>query len=235
MKTIKLFLSTVIIFSFVLSFNNIIAQELSVGADIVSKYMWRGLEVNKAPNIQPSMNLNVSGFDIGLWGSYSISDTEPGSYGHEIDGYIGYTATTESGDFGLLLTDYYFPTAGIHVGNFEGEGTGAHTLELSASYSGPISLMFAYNIHNDPGNNMYFQAGYSTAVGDVGLDLFVGGTAGSEDNPGYYGSENFAIINVGITGSKTIKVTDTFELPVFTSFILNPKAEIGYLVFGISF
>ena len=36
-------------------------------------------------------------------------------------------------------------------------------------------------------------------------------------------------------GSKDIKITDDYSLPVFGSFIINPDAETAFLVFGISF
>lgn len=236
MKTFKQLINAILILTFLVSFNKTAAQEISVGADIVSKYIWRGLEINKSPNIQPAIGFSSSGFDIGFWGSYSIDNYDAtDAYSYEIDGYLGYTFTTEAGDFGLLLTDYYFPNAGIKIGKFDGDGIGAHTIEIAASYSGPISILAAYNVHNDIGNNMYFEVGYSTSVGDVGLDLFVGGTPGSEDNPVYYGADSFSIINVGVKGSKTIKITEDFQLPVSTAFIINPKAEIGYMVFGISF
>lgn len=229
MKNFRLlFTASLLTFVLALSYTNVNAQEISLGTDIVSKYMWRGLEINNAPNIQPSLSYSNGGFEGGFWGSYSIDGAESGSY--EIDGYLSYSF----GDFGLLLTDYYFPGAGVEIGKFDGDGVGAHTVEIGASYSGPISISVYYNLHNDTGNNMYFEVGYSTSVGDVGLDLFVGGTPGSEDNPGYYGSDNLAIINIGITASKSIKITEDFELPIFTSFILNPKAEVGYMVFGLS-
>lgn len=233
MKTVKRILNTLLILIFVFSFNKVMAQELSVGADIVSKYMWRGIELNAAPNFQPSLGYSNGGFSAGFWGSYSITDNGGGNY-EEIDAYIGYTFTTESGDIGLILTDYYFPKAGFDLGDFDNDGLGGHTLEIAATYSGPISLIVAYNFYNDPGNNLYFEAGYSTSVGDVGLDLFVGGTTGSTDNPIYYGSEDFAIINVGIKGSKEIKITEDFSLPVFTTFMFNPKVNAGYMIFGVS-
>ncbi len=236
MKRSKQFISTLIFSVLFLSLNGVIsAQELSAGADIVSKYMWRGLEINAVPNIQPSLSFSSSGFNVGFWGSYSFSADTAGVTYEEIDTYLGYTFTTESGDFGLLLTDYYFPKAGFKLGNFDSDGMGAHTLELAASYSGPVSVLVAYNIYNDPGNNVYFELGYDTSIGDTEFKFFVGGTTGSKDNPVYYGSDNFAIINVGVTGSKTIKVTDSFELPVFTTFLFNPKVDSGYLVFGFSF
>jgi len=35
-------------------------------------------------------------------------------------------------------------------------------------------------------------------------------------------------------GSKDIKITEEYSLPVFGSFIYNPESEAAFLVFGMS-
>jgi hypothetical protein len=50
---------------------------------------------------------------------------------------------------------------------------------------------------------------------------------------GYYGSGP-GVINLGITASREIRITETFSLPVSASLITNPQAENIFLVFGIS-
>jgi hypothetical protein len=40
---------------------------------------------------------------------------------------------------------------------------------------------------------------------------------------------------MSFSGSKEIQISDSFALPVFGSFILNPDAEAAFLVFGVSF
>jgi hypothetical protein len=42
------------------------------------------------------------------------------------------------------------------------------------------------------------------------------------------------VVNLGITVSKEIKISDSFSLPLTTSFIINPQAENVFLVLGIS-
>jgi hypothetical protein len=140
------------------------------------------------------------------------------------------------------LTDYYYPNAGIKIGNFNNydnvNGAGAHTIEAGLNITGPesfpLSLSGYVNVYNDEGNNTYVQADYSLNVQDVGLGFFIGAAAGSEENPDYYGSDKFNVINIGLKASKQIKITEDFLLPVSCSYILNPRAEISYLVFCIS-
>ncbi len=62
--------------------------------------------------------------------------------------------------------------------------------------------------------------------------MTIGATSGSKKNPGYYGSDDFAIINLGAKVSRSIEFTDKFSLPVFGQVIVNPNAEQAFLVFG---
>ena len=217
---------------------------ISVNADLVSRYIWRGINVNDAFNIQPALTLSVSGFSFGFWGSYSLSNNlDYNIYGQELDTWLGYAFTFENGmSISAIVTDYYYPNAGIPWGNFDNfdspEGPGAHTIETGLLLKGPnavpISLSGYIDVYNDAGNNTYFQVDYPVSVANVSINFFVGASAGSEENP-IYGTETFNIINIGVKASKSIKITEDYSLPVYSTFILNPRAEISYLVFGLTF
>jgi hypothetical protein len=220
----------------VISSSNIFAQPYG-GADFVSRYVWRGLEINKSFNVQPSFGYGAGGFDIGLWGSYAISDVA-NSLQSEIDLYASYTFSTSEGDIAILFTDYYFPDGNIRLGDFD-DGTGAHTIELGVGYTGPSSFPIAVsvymNVYNDDGNNMYFEVGYPVVLpDDYNMDLFVGATPGSDKNPVYYGTEKFGFLNIGFTVSKDVVVTDSFSIPAFISYIMNPTTDKAHLTAGFS-
>jgi len=213
----------------VLSANLISAQtSVSGGADFVSRYLWRGLDFGNTFSIQPTMSLSTGNFEVGFWGSYPLVNTASGS--EEMDLYLGYSI----GDFSVLVTDYYFPNSGMRYGLYKDPG--AHTIEVGVSYGGsesfPISLSAYMNVYNDDDNTVYLELGYSTEVNDVTLDLFVGGTPGGDG--GFYGTTELNLINIGITASKEISITDSFSLPIFSSYVLNPNLEVGYLIFGLS-
>ncbi|GJQ64212.1 MAG: hypothetical protein SCALA702_32650 [Melioribacteraceae bacterium] len=227
--------------SLLLSFSTYAQSKLEVnsGADMVSRYIWRGIDFGKSPAVQPSLSFGISGFEIGFWGSYTLNETASGS--DEIDTWISYTIENDAISVTALVTDYYFPNAGIKWGNFNNyddpDGAGAHTLEAGVSVGFgkfPLSLSAYYNFYNDAGNNTYFQLDYPFSVEEVELNLFCGATAGSEDNPGYYGSGTFNVINIGLQASREIKLSDEFKLPVFVSYIINPRVEISHIVFGFS-
>ncbi len=225
------------------------AQSLSLdaNADLVSRYIWRGLNVNDQPNIQPAVTLSFSDFQLGLWGSYGLTHQNPSdqsySFSQEIDTWLGYSYSFGSGlKIGAVITDYYYPNAGLKIGNFNNyddvNGPGAHTIEaglnLNGSESFPLSVSGYINVYNDAGHNIYVQADYEFNIQDAVLGFFIGAAGGSKENPDYYGTDKFNIINVGLKASKEIKITEDFSLPVSCSYILNPQAEISYLVFSVS-
>ena len=58
---------------------------------------------------------------------------------------------------------------------------------------------------------------------------------GDDQGDAWYASGGSGIVNMSFSGSKEIQISDSFALPVFGSFILNPDAEAAFLVFGVSF
>ena len=73
------------------------------GADLVSRYVFRGLDYGDSPAIQPAFTFSKKGFSLGAWGSYAFIATPTGI---EADLFTSYEF-----DFGLSagITDYYFP------------------------------------------------------------------------------------------------------------------------------
>lgn len=221
------------------SFSPVNSQELSVGTDLVSRYIWRGSDLgDNTPSLQPVTEFSVGGFVAGLWGAYSLSDKKGLN---EIDIYLNYTVELEnSGSISIGAIDYTNPNSGVKMGNFNNyddeEGGGAHFVELSLGYTVsenfPLSVSINYFVYNVANNPMYFEFGYSTAISEVGLDLFLGGTPGEEE--GYYGVTDFSFINLGFTATKEIKISEDFTFPLFGSVILNPANEELFYVVGIS-
>jgi hypothetical protein len=199
------------------------SNPIDIGADLMSRYVWRGTDYGSSPSIQPYMELGLGGFALGFWGAYTTN--LPGV--QELDFYANYTF---SDLVTIGITDYFFPDEifGYDYYEYRADST-SHILEGMASFNGlenlPLTFMVGYNFAGDSQNSTYLELGYSFSI----LNIFLG--AGN----GFYTSDgNFNIVNVGISVSKDIKVTEKFSIPISASFITNPEAKKVHFVFGIS-
>ena len=205
-------------------------QSVSIGADVVSRYVWRGVDFGESMAVQPAITFGAGGLEFGAWGSYSISAS--GAYANENDLWATYTVTAASGlSVAVGITDYYFPSPGAD----EGFGAGAaHTVEMSLAFSGPetfpISLFGGMLTENSV---FYGEVGVPFAItgADVGLQLHMGFVGGESD---FYGTDGAALVNLGVTASKDLAITETFAVPVSVAYILNPDQDRAHLVFGFS-
>ncbi len=206
-----------------------------ISADLVSRYVWRGLDYTNAPCLQPSIEYSNSGFFIGAWGATTLSNSAQAT--DEIDVYTGYKFSLgDAGTLGVIVTDYYFPNLGVGrgFGDFS-DGSGAHVIEAGLQFDGeelPFWLHGFVNFWNDSDNSVYVEAGYNVEVSETELSLFIGGTLGGDT--GFYGTPDAALINIGVKGEKTIAITDSFSLPVYCSMIGNPNEDILRMVFGMT-
>ena len=215
MKKVKIF--AVAIIALVAS-TSVKAQEFSVNADIVSSYVWRGVQYSGA-SIQPTLQFTAGGFSIGSWGSAGFDGFL------EMDLYAKYAF-----DFGLSLgvTDYYYP--GTNYFDYT-KASGAHGYEINLGYTtGGLSLGANYILNEaggaaTAGGDKYFEVGYAFDK----FSIFAGAGDGWHTPTG-----GFGLVNVGISSSKTIKITDSFSLPVKASAILNPTTKQYFLVAGIT-
>lgn len=210
---------------------------VNVAADVMSRYVWRGLDYGASPNIQPTLALSNGNFEIGYWGAINIF----GTYS-EVDLYAKYSYKNLS----AIVTDYFFPIDGIPSNNYQkyfnyNSDNTNHLAEVILQYKGgeklPISLLAGTTVYGNDKDSLgdnrystYIEAGYSFQFSENNVDLFVGFTP----QEGLYGSE-MGIVNVGITGYRSIQITDKYSLPVKASIITNPQIENIYFAFGITF
>lgn len=204
-----------------------------VNADLVSRYIWRGLPSSLTPNIQPSVTLGYKNFSAQVWGSYGISQPYA-----EFDVNLSYNI----GAFTLSLWDYYVnPDEASATHYFNCSDTTLHSVEGSLTFNGTESFPFSVTLatylwgddKNEEGDNYYstyLELGYERTIGNTNLKLFAGGTLGE----GYYASKA-AVVNVGLTATRDLQLTEKTALPLTGSVIVNPDAKSVYLVFGITF
>ena len=187
--------------------------EVTIGADVVSRYVWRGSDYGNAAAVQPGIETAVGPVSFGAWGSWSISPGPADASGNECDLY----ASTTVGPVGLTVTDYFFPA---YARTDSLLNLDKHIFELSASAdAGPVSLLVAanlsgdYNDNDESRNSAYFEFIYGA------LSLGLGNGLYSTDG-------EFAPVSFGISASR-----DNFS----ASYIINPDKETSFLVFGVNF
>jgi len=218
-----------------------------LGCDIVTSYIWRGSAAYAAlgdrnvlsPSFQPAFSLNYKGFELGTWGSIDFTGTYK-----ELDLYLSYSLK----GFTIMATDYYWAGDWIvdNYFNYQNDST-SHYIEASLAYKGekiPFSILVATMLYGadkqfeEPSKNnysTYIEAGYSFAIQNFKLDLFLGVTPmDGLYGDGYGGKDGFAVVNTGVTGSRTIEITEKFSIPLKASVIANPQAGKLFLVFGLT-
>ena len=196
-----------------------ISYSQDFGADLVSSYVWRGTQFGSGSHIQPYMDLGSGNLTGGVWGSFPTSAK---GGGNELDLWVSY----DFGPLALTITNYTFPGEGGVYSKGEGLFNGDYT-ELSASTSiGLVDLSAGYFTEVEA---LYVELGTSIGAVDIALGY------GDDSADAFYADGESGLINMSFSGSKDIQITDNYSLPVFGSFIVNPKAETAFLVFGISF
>ena len=202
----------------ILSSNISFSQDF--GADVVSSYVWRGTQFGSGAHIQPYMTLGSGNLEAGVWGSFP---TTANGGGNELDAYLSY----DFGPFALTLTNYTFPGDGGTYGNSEyGFFKGDYT-EISGSTSiMGVDLLAGYFTDVEA---LYIELGFAAGPVDIAIGY------GDDQGDAWYADGGAGIVNMSFSGSKEIQISDSYSLPVFGSFILNPDAEAAFLVFGISF
>ncbi|MBE6286783.1 MAG: hypothetical protein E7099_01135 [Mediterranea massiliensis] len=232
MKKTRLFVLAVLLLALVTPFT-VQAQEkveASVGADVVSSYVWRGMHISGA-SIQPSLSLDYKGFSLSGWGSVAIT----GEDYKEFDLTFSYT----TGGLTIGLTDYW-TDYGTGYFQYAAHNTD-HVLNASIGYDfGPLSLTWDTNLTgadavDEEGKRVYssyIQLAVPFSLGGLDWTAEVGATPWGTD---YYMTSGFSVCDISLGAYKELKVTDHFSLPIFAKATWNPCLEDAFFVFGISF
>ena len=96
------------LFMLLINAGGVLAFDVSATVDLNSAYVWRGITLNDGLVMQPSLDVNKSGFGINVWGNMDIDD---------------YNDTLESWEFSqvnfMLSYDYNFKPVDVSIGYIE--------------------------------------------------------------------------------------------------------------------
>lgn len=208
--------------------------EASIGADFVSRYIWRG-QVLGDVSFQPTLGLGWKGLSLSAWGSVGISNPADTK---EFDLTLSYTI----GGFNIGVTDYWFDTGLDPLKRYfmyRSDCTN-HVFEANIGYDfGFAAIQWYTNFAGNDGVNpagkrafsSYLELSAPFTLGGVDWSAAVGVVPFATD---FYGTEKFALVNLSLTASKEIAVTDTFSIPVFAQVAANPYTREAFFVIGFT-
>lgn len=201
---------------------------MTVGADAVSHYLWRGMEL-AGPSLQPSAYFDYEKGDwavsIGAWGTKSFYENRYGEHYSELD----FSVEASWRNLTLSLTDY-------GEENYFGPWQEGHFLDFGISYtlSENIPVTFSwYSILNqtfegslDGGGfdwaaafPSYFEVAYDFSIGVVDFSAAAGLWPFAS---GYYENDGFGICNLHLYAGHEFEFDHGGSLPVAAQVMYNP-------------
>lgn len=218
--------------------------EVHLGTDIVSNYIWRGQDMGHV-SLQPEMSVAWNGLSLAAWGNVGLSDKDDS---REVDLTLSY----ETGGLSFGIVDYwddgndkpYFYYKAMMSTN-RPDGT-SHSLEGFISYDfGPVSVSwqtyFAGNdyqkddgVYQSSGKraySSYFELSAPFRLATCDWDARFGLVPWKS---GLYDVSGFSVTNLSLRATKVIKITKSFELPLFGQVVANPTSRHFYFVFGLT-
>lgn len=206
--------------------------EGTVSADVVNQYIWRGQDLGDV-GLQPTLGIAYKGLSLTAWGNVGLTDPNDTK---EFD----LTAAYSSNGFNIGVIDYWFNTPNDRYFCYAAHKT-SHVFEANVGYNfGPVALQWYTNFAGNDGFNKDGDRAYSSYVELSAPFKFAGcdwnAAIGAVPYATSFYSEagGFAVTNISLKATKAIKVTDTFEVPVFAGIAANPSNEKAYLLFGFT-
>ena len=225
--------------------------EAYLGADLLSRYMWRGQHLGDV-SIQPQLSVGWKGLKINAEGNIGFESKDT----RELDVTLEYSKF----GFNIGVTDYW--TSGVDENNryFYYPKHGPHQLEGNLGYSCKYFSLQAYSIFwgndfkisGEQAYSTYIELGVPFKLGGVDWEVKAGMTpfksAGYTETTEqtlpsgvkrdvtkcyYFYAEGAACVMASIRATKNLDLTFA-ELPVFAELHANPYLQTADLLFGVT-
>jgi hypothetical protein len=193
---------------------------VSIGADLVTDYVWRGQVRNEDGAFQPWVNVGVSGFALTLWGSVDLDD-QPN------DAQWEFTELDLTGSYTIPVASYELEVGAVYYdySNTDRESTfevfGAFTF-TGVIFEPYVSL--SYDLDEIEGFYARLGGSYGqeletfTWAADLSL-----GVGSSDYNEGYFGVDDMALNDLLAKVTVTVPFSEAFSAHgyVFGSWLLG--------------
>jgi len=243
MKT-RLFKSLLIAFAALLcAHGSVFAADATVGLDMNSAYVWRGMTVNDGIVFQPSLNVTKGGFGLNVWGNLdggTYDCTWDSGEFSEVDLTLSYGFDLEPLNITIGYIEYLFPTT---------ENSGAlGTREVYANFGMDIienlstSLSIYYDVDEVEDIYANLSLTYNAPLTDAtSLNLGAGIGYAGEDFAKYYGGgEDAGFFDYLLSAKLGYSVNDALSLSAMVAYadsadkdaLIEGKAKADTNLFG---
>ncbi|MBQ4003739.1 MAG: hypothetical protein II600_07155 [Bacteroidaceae bacterium] len=202
--------------------------EATLGADLVSQYIWRGMALGNV-SLQPTLGASYKEFSLSAWGNVGIeaADTK------ELD----LTLTYAHKGFHAAVTDYWFSEDSYF--RYRNNAT-SHIWEANVGYDfGVLAVQWFTNFAGNDGTyngkraySSYCELSAPFRLADLDWTATLGAVPYATT---LYGANGFCVTNVALRATKNFVIKQKYRMPVFVGLTCNPRSEKLYLVFGTSF
>ena len=158
------------------------AGENTVGVDVNSAYVWRGVTRNDGPVVQPWLDLEVvEGFGIHVWGNLDLDDydgaVEEGEFS-EFDVTLSYIVSAGRFEYGFGYVEYLFPHSmtneteggtreifglvGVDLGRgFSAKAQVYYDFDEVKDFYGKLSLVYGHELSDGVRSEVSGSVGYA--------------------------------------------------------------------------
>jgi len=181
------------------------AAEASVGLDVKSAYVFRGVTLNENVVAQPYLEVSGLPIDLGVWANFDVESDDARGYTDsqfsEVDIYGSYSLPIEAVDASIGYTEYTYPN-----GDLEAD----REVSLSVGLDVPLapSVGVYYGLDGGIEENIYAQLGIGHDIElSEAIGLSLGGVVGylnpdsGEDGFSHYelsASVSYDFLSVGV-------------------------------------
>ena len=212
------------------------AAEGEVDIAVNSEYVWRGQVLNDEAVIQPSITVSTDyGLSFNTWGSFNTSDAlgeKTDKEFTEMDLEVSYALPVEAVNMEIGVGEYTFPHSEemTEEGGFAfSEGTREVFFSIGVDKVVSPSVKVSYDF--DEAEGFYAVAGLDHNIGliedtlDLDLGLFAG-FASSDYNAYYYGVDDDALNDGGVSLTLNYAVSEAFSLSANLQYVKLLDSDI---------
>jgi hypothetical protein len=193
---------------------------VEAGADLYSKYIWRGQTLVDDLVVQPGASIGVEEFTASIWGNYTMTDDKEWT---EIDYTLDYTTPLDFA--GPSLEKVAFSLGYIYY-DFPNISSGGQSQEVYAGFAVDVPLFPSLVVYHDydEGDGTYYEASVSQSVAIDEISLNLSAAVGYNDGQWDYDS-SFSSALLGMSIALPFGEKVSLEPGIFYSVALDSQYD----------